>query len=230
MKSTFTYFVIVFLSFWGMPVFAQTQDIVVKPFDEAAKDPSFMAYRAKLLTAVKNRDTESVITLSSPQIELSFGGDSGHDRFREFLNVPVESLSDEYKHEADEMRAAYWSALEQVLENGGKFNDENEFIAPYTFAADIPENLDAFETYFVMGTDVLLRNGPDKDAPAIDALNHNIVIVSHWAPERDYQNVKLPSGKSGYISAQFLRSLVDYRAIFAKTDRKWEMQYFIAGD
>src|SRR5687768_14256373 len=42
------------------------------PFvDEAAKDPTFAAYRDQLLAAVRARDTKTVLALSDPNIRTS---------------------------------------------------------------------------------------------------------------------------------------------------------------
>ncbi|GEM_PF-5766755 len=113
---------------------------MVPPIDEASQDVSFLRYRTALIDAVVARDTEAVVALASPEISLSFGGNEGHDEFRDFLNVPVGKLSDEYKPRAPQMRAEYWSALETVLKMGGRFV-EGGFYAPYTWLAPEPRNM-----------------------------------------------------------------------------------------
>ena len=45
-----------------------------------------------------------------------------------------------------------------------------------------------------------------------------------WIP------VQLADGRAGWVSAEFIRSPVDYRAIFARRDGRWLLEALIAGD
>jgi hypothetical protein len=42
--------------------------------------------------------------------------------------------------------------------------------------------------------------------------------------------VETLSGKKGFIKAKYVRSPIDYRAIFEKNNGKWKMGAFISGD
>lgn len=211
------------------PTFALAQNMIAWPVDKAKKDPSFLAYRNAFLAAIAIQDTEAVIKMTAPEIHLSFGGDVGHDAFRRSLNLSEDDLSEEYKPQAAELRNAYWNELEAVLRLGGRFRDR-AFVAPYTWMAKTPEDADAYKTYFVTGSSVLLRSAGNADAPIIARLSYNIVYNDDWDPEADYQAIRLPDGQTGYLSKQYLRSQIDYRAIFSKVSGKWEMTMFIAGD
>jgi hypothetical protein len=37
-------------------------------------------------------------------------------------------------------------------------------------------------------------------------------------------------GKKGFVKAEFVRSPIDYRAIFEKKGRNWKLTAFVAGD
>ena len=213
------------------PLYAQPTQV---PFvDQAKNDPSFLEYRSKLIEAAKARDTETVISLSDDEIHLSFGGDFGHDRFREFLEVPVENLSDEYKPEAPAMRDAIWGSLLETLELGGTFEPDGTFAAPYYWSADLPDNFDAYTTFFVTGSRVALRDGPSPNANILARVSYAVVEFPLVFEERrsDWWLITIPgSDLSGYMHSDYLRANVDYRAGFSKESGEWKMTYFIAGD
>lgn len=211
------------------PTITLAQNMIAWPVDEAKKDPSFLTYRNALLAAIAIQDTEAVIKMTAPEIHLSFGGDVGHDAFRRGLNLSEDDLSKKYKPQAAEFRDAYWDELEAVLRLGGRFRGR-AFVAPYTWMAKTPKNADAYKTYFVTGSSVLLRNAGNADAQIITRLSYNVVFIDNWDPDIDYQAIRLPDGQTGYLSSQYLRSKIDYRAIFSKVSGKWEMTMFIAGD
>ena len=219
----------ILMSLMLFPTLSLAQNLIAWPVDEAAKDPSFLTYRNAMLEAIKTQDTEALLKFVDPDIHLSFGGDVGHDAMRRSLNLSEDDLSEEYKSQATELRQAYWDELETVLRLGGRFRDR-AFVAPYTWMAKTPEDADAYKTYFVTGSNVLLRSAGNADAPIITRLSYNIVYNDDWDPDADYQAIRLPDGQTGYLSSRYLRSQIDYRAIFSKVSGKWEMTMFIAGD
>ncbi|HEV7242261.1 MAG TPA: SH3 domain-containing protein [Thermoanaerobaculia bacterium] len=179
--------------------------------DEAAKDPSFAEYRAKLLTAVRARDAKAVVALSDPHIRTSFGGD---DDVTELEKVLTEDL---------------WRELEETLELGGTFR-EGMFWAPYVYSA-WPDTHDSFETLAVIADDVPLRASADRNAPAIATLSHDLVTRASQPGEGgSWQKVTLADGRNGFVEAKYLRSPVDYRAGFSKGADGWRMTAFVAGD
>src|SRR6056297_1597715 len=54
----------------------------LEPVDEAADDPSFVLFRARLLEGVAMRDTAFVLAHLHPDVKVSFGGDDGVEGFR----------------------------------------------------------------------------------------------------------------------------------------------------
>lgn len=200
------------------------------PVDEAAEDRSFETFRMVLRAAVAERNTEFVLSQSCPDILVSLGGNGGREELREFLTVPEETLSDEYKPQAAAMREAHWGALEDVLGMGGSFNDEGEFWAPYTFNIELPEGWEAYSTYFVTGTNVMFRARPEPSAPPITSLSHVAIIVDGYDPEAEYQPAKLASGVTGYIHRDYIRGVADHRAGFVRNDAgHWQLCSFVAG-
>jgi hypothetical protein len=202
------------------------QERFAKPVDEAGKDPSFLAFRTKLIAAAERKDLKYVIGVMDPKIELSFGGHSGIKGFHELWTNKDE----------------FWSEFLPVLKNGGQFAPATEasgkmFVAPYSFS-NWPD-LDAFDHHMIFGSSVNLREKPAMDAKVLHGLSYNIVKIIGAQPERteeqldiqaDWYKIETLGGKKGWVKAEFVRSPIGYRAGFEKKNGQWKMTFFIAGD
>lgn len=207
---------------------ASAQERFVKPVDEGKTNASFNAFRSKLIEAVKKRDKNFVISILDRNITNSFGGIGGINEFKEMWKI-------------NNPKTALWDELLTVLINGGAFYKEAEskgiFCAPYSFMA-FPEDLDSFEYLVIFGNNVNLREKPNTSAKVVAQLSYNIVKVDYQNSvldknkEDDYSwlNVETLGGKKGYVSADFVRSPIDYRACFERKGGQWKMTVFVAGD
>ncbi len=205
------------------------QERFVKPVDEAHLDPSFVAFRTKLMDAAERRDSKFILSILDPKINLSFGGQQG---IRDFKSMwKIESGGKEF-----------WAEFLPAIKNGGTFVRENGkrtnlFYAPYTFNT-FPEGLDAFEHFAIFGSNVNLRESPDSESRVIGRLSYNIVTQEPDLLGRDggtgkvagWQKVKTLGGLIGYVRSEYVRSPIDYRAGFEKKRGVWKMVAFIAGD
>lgn len=207
------------------------QERYVMPVDEARKDSSFVAFRAKLIAAVERHDAKFILTILDPKIELSFGGDAGIADFKRIWHIQQKD-------------SKFWAAMMPVIKNGGHFNNPvrevKRFEAPYTFGG-FPEDLDAFEYSVIFGNNVRLRSAPGLNAQIITELSYNVVSVDFEKsiklkgsavddPNYDWLKVTTLGGKSGFVKAEFVRSPIDLRAGFEKKRGVWKMVFFIAGD
>jgi hypothetical protein len=208
------------LVFISCPAMAQVAKLY--PVDEGPKDPSFKAFRDKLIEAAKNRDTKFVLSILDPDILNSFGGDGGVGQFKE-------------KWKPDNPNSELWGVLLGVLSIGGSFDPKTkDFCAPYVFS-NFPE-LDGFEHSAIIGEQVRVREQPGLTSPIIASLSYDIVAL----PDRPVKPIKmdgtswiaikLSNGKTGFVSEQFIRSPIDYRACFSKKNGKWRMNTLVAGD
>jgi hypothetical protein len=194
------------------------------PVDEAAKDPSFFTFRARLMQAVQRRDATFLLSILSPKIENSFGGDGG-----------IEEFKTTWKPER--AQSEVWIELAKALSLGGAFDKDGAFSAPYVFAK-WPEDtsIDVFGSGAILGENVRVRAAPQITSSVMRNLSFDIVEVPDWqrnkarGEKRDWIKVKLADGQSGYIAEEFIRSGIDYRAVFQKQDGRWLMSAFIAGD
>lgn len=226
MIRVFAIVLVSFLSALG----AVAQPVTAPPVDEAAEDDSFAAYRDALLDAVVARDVEKIVEMSSEDIHLSFGGARGREGLRAFLEVDPETFDNSRRHEAPALRERNWADLETVLRMGGQFDSDGRFVAPYTFTYQSPEGMDPFETMFVTGSGVAMRSRPIRDGDVVAWLDHDVVRHLHWVSGTSYVEVARTDGTQGYVHREYLRALVDYRAIFEKRDGAWKMVTFIAGN
>ncbi len=201
------------------------------PVDQANLDPALVAFRADLLAKVEARDIDAVIASACTDIYLSHGGDGGPEEFRANLVVDPETLSDEPRDQADDIRAAYWTALQDTLSQPGYFDDQGEFWMPHQWQITLPADLDPAITYFVTGENVSLRQGATLGAPILGLISHEVVIVPDFQSGADYQQVLLTDGTQGFMHGDFLWSMIGYRAALVKSeDGDWQLCTFVTGD
>ncbi len=203
------------------------QERYVRPVDEGKTDASFNAFREKLISVVKKRDTKYLLSILDRNIKASFGGDDTIEDFKRMWKI-------------DNPKSEVWDELLTVLTNGGKFTKEGKsilFSAPYSFT-NFPDDLDAFEYQVIFDNNVNLRAQPDLSAEIVARLSYNVVKVDYEnsvkinndESEHSWLKIETLGGKSGFVKTEFVRSPIDFRAIFEKKNGKWKMTAFVAGD
>ncbi len=213
----------------GLPV--QAERMTFTPVDQAERDPTLVTFRANLLANIAARDTEAVVAVACPDIYLSHGGNGGPRELRENLTLPADTLAEEYRDQADEMREAYWSALEETLAAPGYFDDLGEFWMPYQWKIGLPASVDPFNAYFVNGSGVSLRVGADRTADIVDLISHEVVLISEYDPDAEYQKVMLTDGARGFMHRDYLWPMTGHRAALVKSDQgEWQLCTFVGGD
>lgn len=224
MRSLFSAFVLSLL----LTATVAAQERYVRFVDEAAKDPSFLSFRTKLIAAVKRRDKGYVLSALDRNVKVSFGGDSGVADFKRYWRI----------HRRD---SKLWDELLAVLSNGGflkKAGGSAGFSAPFSFDG-FPKDLDAFDYNLIFGSAVALRETPSHEGSVVSRLSYNVVKLvgektvtaedgEHAVPT--WYFIETLGGLSGYVNAKYVRSPIDYRAIFEKRRGKWKLTAFVAGD
>ena len=190
------------------------------PIDQATLRPDFFSFRARLQTAIARHDLDALVTIVDPNVKNSFGGDDGIEEFRKG-----------WRPEAAD--STLWSELGEVLALGGSFDQpRTTFTAPYVFSR-WPGDYDAFEHVAIISADVRVRAAPRLDAPTLTALSFAIVPVApsdlHVGADV-FTAIRLEGGRVGYVSTAFVRSPIDYRAIFELKAEGWRLVSFLAGD
>ncbi len=208
----------------GVRAFSQTGGYPqLLPVDEAGQRPEFFSFRAHLQRAVARRDWPAVLAVVHPKIRNSFGPDDGLVTFRE-------------QWKAERADGALWETLGTVLALGGSFDQAGNFMAPYVYSR-WPGTVDGFEHVAVTGSRVRVRAAPRADADVLAALSYAILRRQYAADRQiapdvadQWTAVALAGGRTGFIAAQYVRSPIDYRAIFAEEDGRWRLMALIAGD
>lgn len=219
-RFTLKLLAVVFILSVYSPSFAKEAKLY--PSDEAYRDPSFFIFRARLLEAIQQRDAPFVISVLSPNIKNGFGGNDGISEFQRY-----------WKPERSDSK--FWKTMTGVLALGGSFSGDATFMAPYTYSK-FPDEFDAFEHGAIVGENVRVRKEPKLDSQIIGTLSFDIVKVTDWTPKQDGGNkqawvsVSLTGDAKGFIAKDYIRSPVDYRAIFEKKDGKWQLTAFVSGD
>lgn len=209
-------------------VSAQARERFVKPVDEAKKDPTFFAFREKLIAAVKKKDAKYLLSIVDEKIKNGFGGEDGIGEFKSRWDFGGPDNGD------------FWREFLPVIINGGSFvkaGKSSIFFAPYVFGS-FPEDLDAFEHRVIIGNNVNLRKEGNINAPVVALLSYNIVKVDEDSSIEgrgkdgvmDWYAVETLGGKRGFVKAEYVRSPVEYRAGFEKIKGKWKMTIFVSGD
>ncbi len=213
----------------GGPAWADRQSF--PPVDQAGIDPSLAAFRDDLRAKVAARDTEAVIAAACPDIHINHGPESGPEVFRRNLTLPPETLTDDTRDQAERLREAYWSALEDTLSQPGYFDDQGEFWMPHQWQITLPAALDPQIAYFVTGQDVSFRRQPSRAGPIADLISHEVVLVQQYKTGAEYQLVRLTDGALGYVHSDFLWSMTGYRAALVKSETgDWQLCTFVTGD
>ena len=117
-----------------------------------------------------------------------------------------------------------------VLALGGSFDRNGHFIAPYVFSR-WPEKIDSFENVAIVGANVRIRAAPRHDATSIGSFSFAVLpLLEDQKGHEGWTAVRIAKGKTGYVLSQYVRSPVDYRAIFERLDGRWQLTAFVAGD
>jgi hypothetical protein len=200
---------------------AAAQGEAVLPVDAAPSNPEFFLFRARLQRALAERDTSAVFQVVHPDIKLSFGDDGGIATFRErWLGAGTDD-------------PPLWGMLAEILALGGEFFGDSTFAAPYTFGRTPG---DGFEVLAVLGRNVRVRERPDSTAPAVGTVSFEAVTL--WRDgQREFPEahalwtpVGIAGGARGWVLSRFVRSPIDYRAIFSRRGGRWFLTALIAGD
>ncbi|MGE0735270.1 MAG: hypothetical protein AB7G15_19840 [Alphaproteobacteria bacterium] len=199
----------------------------IAPFDEAAKDPALVEFRAALLAKVKARDAAGIVPLLAPDVTLSYAEELKPSDFPRHMRK----------------NPNMWRELQRVLETGGGFaGRKDEFFAPYPYAffVECPTKDEqacaapggAHSAAVVLGRNVPLRARPDPNSPALGKLSHELVGIVDFQRTKTGAWLKVMTRAKllGYLPADATFQEYGFRAGFKKVGGKWMLADFVVGD
>jgi hypothetical protein len=190
--------------------------VPLPPVDEAVSNESFRAFRTELLGAIDRKDKAFILSIVSPKIMNSFGGDGGIQEFEEGSRL-------------DDDDSWFWKEFGTVMRMGGSSPNPDSFAAPYLWT-QWPD-LDAWHHVAVIGKDVKVRAAPSIDSAVIATLSYRTILnVGTYERDSQWTHVSLDDGRTGYVDKAQVRSPISYRARFSRRDGRWWLDAFIAGD
>jgi len=207
---------------------AEPQERTLPPRDDGEKDPSFAAFRKKLISAIEKKDLKYLEQICDPDINYSFGGGGGFKEMIKFWNL-------------NEPDSGFWDKFQSVISRGGVLSEmegTTYFTAPYYFDL-FPEDLDPTEYDVIVSKDVSLRASPDAASKEVAKLSYNFVKIDYdkSVPVGDPDDFKYSwlkvttlGGKSGYVESEYVDGSFGYRAVFVKNGSEWRMTAFVEGD
>jgi len=201
-----------------------------RPFDEAGKNPSLVAFRARLLRAVRERNAAFVLSALDKDVILGADGTSGIDEFKKIWSP--------YKRDSP-----VWQAMGRALSGGGAwlaYGRENVFIAPYVFHR-FPYEMSGSTVYaVVLGDGIKLYPRPDVGSVPITTLSYDVVILDsersiyrqETAAREGWYRVVTAAGNVGFVRSPQVSTSSAYYMKFKKVKGFWRVtdfdEYYLA--
>jgi hypothetical protein len=193
--------------------------VSLPPVEQCRGDAEFTRVRQQVQKAVAARNLKGLMSLMSDDVRVTFGGLSGPERFSDFWTA------------SDQDQDLLWSELSSALRLGCAQAVDGEGkpyrAIPAMFVTG--DGLDGFSTWASL-PGAVLRAKPDAKAEAKMRLPAWTVLSELEHDGGSWVEVRTPKGRSGYVSTDEVRSLLDYRLIFGRREGQWRITAFIAGD
>lgn len=191
----------------------------LEPVDEAARDPSWVSFRNRLLNAVQTRDRKHVMGILAQDVRTSLEAPRGAAEFRKQWDIDAEN-------------GPLWHALRSALFLGSAYvvrdKGRRELCAPYLLAK-WPPDLDPLQHGAAVARGVLVKTAPSSKSATVQVLSYDIVTISDWEVSdkaadvnQRWVKVKVRNGE-GYVPEEQIRSPVEHAACFVKTEGGWRM-------
>ncbi|MGE5524253.1 MAG: hypothetical protein ACM3SS_11090 [Rhodospirillaceae bacterium] len=207
---------------------AGAQEHKLMPVDEAAKDPSWVSFKNRLLDALQKRDRKFLLSVTDRNVRNTTAGERGIAEFQRQWDLASET-------------SPLWRELSSALFLGAAYmkpdKDEKgrkgrqELCAPYVLAK-WPEDIEPFGHGAIVARDTAVKKEPSSGSPTLQSLSYDIVPVLDWemddrepgSPQR-WVKVRTAAG-DGYVPEEHVRSPIELAACFVKGPNGWRMVAF----
>jgi hypothetical protein len=182
------------------------------PKDESTRDPSLVAFYARLKDILKRKDRPGLEALLAPDIDAGIAGTRGPGIFYTAWDL-------------GDPNSSVYAVITQILSLPGVWQGE-QFCGPYV-AAQFPPGLDPWKYQVALNHDVRLRETPSTSAKTVALLPYSIVEILERG---EWTRVRTESGLEGYVQVAYLYSPAAYRLCAAKNAAgEWKIQSVLAG-
>lgn len=211
------------------------------PFvDQAGKDSTFLRFRSHLMQALQEDDTSALKASIAEDVDGGVGGPHGREAFMSFWRT-------------DTSQAGFTDLKRRmldILEKGGVFIKEDQFVAPYYFGLFLKNRRERVRAVIegrktdeaspgfpcsedspycgVIVDTAHLHPEPDSSSHSIDTLFRNAVSIvettecaSSFPPGCKWVGVRLPSGVEGFVMGKKVRHLMGWRLYFTEKEGRW---------
>ena len=184
--------------------------------DDAAGEPEFARFKARILAVAEAGDTVTLTALMSPDISAGYEPSTPESVLATYHVTPGRP----------------WLALRDALRLG-TVKEGNAFVAPSTEALDMGPD-DAI----IVASDVRLRAAPSHQAPVVQLLSRLQVVTLDRAELYDadltetseqptgpaaWARVVTADGRAGYVFARLLVSSENSRFVFRRIEGRWKL-------
>ncbi|MDG6078776.1 hypothetical protein E3U23_06160 [Erythrobacter litoralis] len=184
------------------------------PRNECIELPGAKEFFVSLEKAIKDRNADALLGITAPGVRLDFGAGGGLTAFRERLEASDSQL---------------WAELDRIVALGCAVDDGGNMVLPWYFAQDLKVD-DPFAAMIVTGSDVPVLSEPNAIASPIERISWDTVTAVDGPPKNGFAQVRTTSGGEGFVAADKLRSLVDYRLYVSGQNGNWHITSFVSGD
>lgn len=204
---------------------AAAQVAKLPPVDEAAKDASWVAFRARLLKALAARDAKFLLSVLDRNVRNSFDAPEGVAEFRRQWDLDAED-------------SPLWRELSAALFLGSAYVKSEKgpmrVCAPYVLPR-WPDSVDPAGYGAILIKDALVKSEPAAQSRTVITLSHDIVGVADWDvadanPDTKQRWVKLRlKAGDGYVPEEHIRSPIEHTACFVRSQNGWRLTALVAG-
>jgi len=183
------------------------------PVSDAAREPGFPSYLAKLKSAVESRNARALQKLVDPDVIVGGFADKDEKGWARFAS----------RWEVDSNQARVWDVLADLIELGFFRETTSTLVSPY-LVWKFPRELEPADHLVVLRDALPLRATPDRNGKVLAMLAFDIVKRVEAAKVHeafDWILVETSEGTQGYVQASNLRSPLMPRAQFGKRDGRW---------
>lgn len=203
--------------------------------DQSETDQDFFQFLQKLQKAVDERDAHFIHALVTPKTQLSFG-----------VGVTLDDLGVSNKN------SPFWLHLEKAIAIGCSqyetnsnptsiSNSYNWYCPPLD--SEQSKVISAFEQVFIVSEQVKVRAEPNNNSSILGIVSYEIIKFDYEglsklsAQQQDaiytlygWMPVILSNGQRGYVNSRYAYRTVGYRIWLVKSENKWQLMSFVAGD